>query len=106
MLGATAALSALGALSVFIALVAGVGQGSLGIPLGLPSGTILLVLDPLSGFFLLLLFVTATACAVFAMDAHGAEDLRSTPFFPVFIAGDGADVAGRGRLWRSSSGSS
>jgi hydrogenase-4 component B len=83
---ATAALSVLGALAVFIALLAGAGQGSLGIPLGLPRGTMLLVLDPLSGFFLLLLFVTATACAVFAVDAHGAEDLRSTPFFPVFLA--------------------
>ena len=83
---ATAALSGLGILASLIGLLGGAARASLAIPLGLPGGTILLALDPLSGFFLLLLFVTATACAVFALEPHGAEEPRSPPFFPVFIA--------------------
>jgi hydrogenase-4 component B len=83
---ATAALSGLGILASLIGLLGGAARASLAIPLGLPGGTILLALDPLSGFFLLLLFVSATACAVFALEPHGAESTRSTPFFPVFIA--------------------
>jgi formate hydrogenlyase subunit 3/multisubunit Na+/H+ antiporter MnhD subunit len=45
-----------------------------------------LAVDPLSAIFLLLLFVTACAAAIFALDAHGDEETRALPFFPVFIA--------------------
>ncbi|MBV8578250.1 MAG: hydrogenase 4 subunit B, partial [Acetobacteraceae bacterium] len=85
-LATTAALSGLGALSVLTGLVAGQGSALLAVPLGLPRGTIVLVLDPLSCWFLLLLFIAAAACAIFALETHAAEDARSTPFFPLFVA--------------------
>ena len=83
---AAAALCGTGALASFADLLAGDGPAAFALPLGLPGGTAVLALDPLSGLFLLLLFACATAAAVYALDAHEAEDARSLPFFPPFIA--------------------
>ncbi len=93
----TAAFCAAGALAAFAGLAFGDGAKTLALPLGPPGASMLLTLDALSGVFLLLLFISATACAVYALDAHEAEDTRAMPFFPVFIgamalallAGDG-----------------
>ena len=49
------------------------------VPLGLPGGSMRLALDGLSGVFLLLLFVTAGACAVYGHNEPGV-------FFPLFVA--------------------
>lgn len=98
----TAAFCAAGAIAAVIFLLVGapqIGNATtiLTLPLGPPGAAMLLALDALSGVFLLLLFISATACAVYALDQHGTEDRRALPFFPVFIgamalallAGDG-----------------
>ena len=93
----TAAFCAAGAIAAFLALAFGDGAKGLALPIGPPGTAMLLALDALSGVFLLLLFISATACSVYALDAHEAEDTRALPFFPVFIgamalallAGDG-----------------
>ena len=94
---ATIACSAAGTIAAVVALAADGGAETLVLPLGLPGVPMLLTLDALSCVFLVLLFVSATACSVYAMDPHEAEDTRALPFFPVFIgamaltllAGDG-----------------
>ena len=96
-MAATVAFCAAGLIAAFAALASGAGANSLALPLGPPGREMVLTLDALSAVFLLLLFVSATACAVYALDPHGAEDTRALPFFPVFIgamalallAGDG-----------------
>ncbi len=93
----TAAFCAAGAIAAFLGLALGDGAKSLTLPFGPPGTAMVLTLDALSGVFLLLLFISATACSVYALDAHEAEDTRALPFFPVFIgamalallAGDG-----------------
>lgn len=80
----TALLCAVGAALTLLAL-AMPGQASMNLPVGLPGMPMRLALDPLSGVFLLLLFVTATAAAWFATEAHAPQDARATPFFPVFV---------------------
>ncbi len=83
---ATAALCGLGGLAALADLLAGDGPDALALPLGFPGGTIVLAFDPLAGLFLLLLFACAAASAVYALDAHEAEDARSLPFLPPFVA--------------------
>lgn len=85
-LPAVAALCAVAAIADFSFLAFGAGGMTISVPLGLPGVPMVLALDGLSGVFLLLLFVTAAACAVYAMDRHGSEDEKSLPFFPAFIA--------------------
>lgn len=82
----TAILSGLGALLALLCLVVP-GRAALSLPVGLPGVPMRLALDPLSLVFLLLLFVTATAAAVFALESHAPEERRAVPFFPVFIGG-------------------
>ena len=79
-----ASLCGLGAILSLLCLILP-GQAVLALPVGLPGVPMRLALDPLAAVFLLLLFVTATAAAVFAQEAHGAEEARAVPFFPVFI---------------------
>jgi hydrogenase-4 component B len=94
---ASAWLCAFAAVLVLIGLLAGGQAQVLDIPLGLPGTAMRLALDGLSGFFLLLLFATATAASLYAHEPHGTEDRRALPFFPVLIgamalaliAGDG-----------------
>jgi hydrogenase-4 component B len=90
-LGGSAALSALGALLAVACLVGGGPPAALALPIGLPAGVLAgggvsLVLDPLAAFFLLILFVSATFCAVYAIDQHDAEDRRALAGFPLFVA--------------------
>ena len=83
----TAAFCAAGMVAAAVGLTFGAGMKTLALPLGPPAVSMLLALDALSGVFLLLLFISATACSVYALDAHGTEDTRALPFFPVFIGG-------------------
>jgi hydrogenase-4 component B len=90
-LGGSAALSALGALLAVACLVGDGPPAALALPIGLPAGVLAgggvsLVLDPLAAFFLLILFVSATFCAVYAIDQHDAEDRRALAGFPLFVA--------------------
>ncbi len=80
-----AALCGVGALTAFVFLLAGAPAAGFVLPLGLPGTSAQLGLDALSGFFVLLLFVTGAACSVYALDPHGAEGQRALPFFPVFV---------------------
>lgn len=79
-----AVLSGLGALLALLCLILP-GRAALSLPIGLPGIPMRLALDPLSLVFLLLLFVTATAAAVFALESHAPEEQRAVPFFPVFV---------------------
>jgi hydrogenase-4 component B len=96
-MAATIAASVAGGIAAFVALATDNSAKTLVLPLGLPGVPMLLTLDALSCVFLVLLFVSATACSIYAMDPHEAEDTRALPFFPVFIgamalvllAGDG-----------------
>ncbi|MSP29867.1 MAG: hydrogenase 4 subunit B [Acetobacteraceae bacterium] len=81
----SAILCSLGALLSLIALILP-GSAALALPIGLPGKAMQLALDPLALVFLLLLFVTATAASLFALEQHAAEEARAIPFFPVFIA--------------------
>ena len=85
-LPAVGGLCAVAAIADLAFLAVGGGPAGIAVPLGLPGVPMVLALDALSGVFLLLLFVTAGACAVYAMDAHGIEVEKSLPFFPSFIA--------------------
>jgi formate hydrogenlyase subunit 3/multisubunit Na+/H+ antiporter MnhD subunit len=92
MLGACGILSAVGALLALASLIAGGAPAAVTIPLGLPGGAIVsggmvLSLDALSAAFLLILFVSAGFCAVYAIEMHAEEDLRALPGFPLFVAG-------------------
>lgn len=79
-----ALLSGLGALLALLCLILP-GRAALSLPIGLPGVPMRLALDPLSLVFLLLLFVTAAAAAVFALEQHAPEEQRAVPFFPVFV---------------------
>ncbi|MBS0559489.1 MAG: hydrogenase 4 subunit B [Proteobacteria bacterium] len=89
-LGVSAALSASGAAAALASLIAGGPTLALALPIGLPSGLMApdgmtLALDPLSAMFLLILFVAAAFCAVYAIDQHEAEDRRALAGFPAFV---------------------
>lgn len=96
-MAATVAFCAAGSIAALLALASGDVPKNLALPFGPPGYAMRLTLDALSGVFLLLLFISATACSVYALDPHGEEDVRALPFFPVFIgamalallAGDG-----------------
>jgi formate hydrogenlyase subunit 3/multisubunit Na+/H+ antiporter MnhD subunit len=90
-LGGTAVLAALGAALALACLIAGGPPAGLALPIGLPAGLLAsdgmtLVLDPLAAFFLLILFVSAGVCAIYAIDGHDVEDRRALPGFPPFVA--------------------
>jgi formate hydrogenlyase subunit 3/multisubunit Na+/H+ antiporter MnhD subunit len=90
-LGGVAVLALAGGLLAIACLLAGGGAASLVLPIGLPGfvlagGGFVLVLDPLAALFLLILFVSAGFCAVYALDGHDAEDRRALPGFPLFVA--------------------
>jgi hydrogenase-4 component B len=79
----------LGAAGVVLACCALLGyrtSGVVEVPIGLPGGHLLLVIDGLSGFFLLLLMLVATAAGAAALEGHAA-DAPTAPFLPVFVAG-------------------
>ena len=76
-------LCGLGALLALVYLLAGAGESTLSLPLGLPGNRMTLALDGLSGFFLLLLMAAGVAASAAALAAH---DEASAPFLPVFLA--------------------
>jgi len=82
--GGCAGFSAVGAV-LSLGLLLAPGAATMSVPIGLPGMSMHLAVDSLSAIFLLLLFVTASAAAIFALDAHGDEETRALPFFPVFI---------------------
>jgi len=89
-LGASTVLSALGAAAALASLIAGGPGAALALPFGLPAGLVMaggmtLALDPLSGVFVLILFVSAAFCALYALDQHEAEDRRTLAGFPAFV---------------------
>jgi len=81
----TAAICGCGALIALGCLLAGLSPATLALPFGLPGVGMTLGIDTLSAFFLLLLFTSATACAVYSLHPHGTEQARTLPFFPPFI---------------------
>ena len=84
-MGAAAILSALGGASVLGWLIAAPGPETLGIGIGPPGIAMRLALDPLAGVFLLILFVSATACAASAVEPH-AWNGRTAALLPVSVA--------------------
>jgi hydrogenase-4 component B len=83
-------VAAIGAILALSCLVAGGPPAGMTLPIGLPpgvlaSGGFTLVIDPLAAFFLLILFVSAGFCALYALDQHEAEDQRALPAFPLFV---------------------
>ena len=68
----SAGLSGLAATVVLVALIAGDGPAQLWLPIGLPGSPFRLLLDPLSGFFALLVFSIGTAAAAYATEADSA----------------------------------
>ncbi len=79
------ALCAVATLLDFAFLVSGARGAALTLPIGLPGGATVLALDGLSGFFLLLVMLAATACAAAALDAL-REFQATLPLFPLFVA--------------------
>ncbi|MBN9560164.1 MAG: hydrogenase 4 subunit B [Alphaproteobacteria bacterium] len=84
-MAASAALCGIGALTAFAFLLAGAPAEGFVLPLGPPGANAQIGVDALSGWFLLLVFVTGAACSVAALAPHGEEDRRALPFFPAFI---------------------
>jgi hydrogenase-4 component B len=78
------ALCGVGGSLAFAEVVGAAPPGLLHLPVGLPGSGMDLALDGLSGFFLLLLFVLASAASAFVL--HQPEE-RTAPFLPVLIAG-------------------
>ena len=81
-----AGLSGLAAILVLLALVAGDSPVQLGLPLGLPGSQFRLLLDPLSGFFALLVFSLGTAAVVYATEAEPAGSQGSLAAILVAVA--------------------
>lgn len=85
---ATAVLCALGLLTALAGLIAGGDRVSLALPFGLPWTGMVLAVDPLSLWFLLIVFVSGTAASVYALDDPPAPERAGailTPY-PVFLA--------------------
>ncbi len=78
---AVAGVCGAAAVAVLGFLAFGAEASEIVVPVGLPGASMRLALDGLSGVFLLLLFVSAGACAVYG---HG--DRESLAFFPLFVA--------------------
>ncbi len=90
-LGGTALLCVIAVVISTACLVAGGASAAMALPIGLPvfalaGGGLTLVLDPLAAFFLLVIFVTAGFCALYALDRRDTEDRRALAGFPLFVA--------------------
>jgi len=82
-----AGIGGLGAILALLALLLDESPVELILPAGLPGAAFRLALDPLSGFFALLLFVAGTAAIVFAAEADPADSPSSLAGMPVCLAG-------------------
>jgi len=80
-LGGTAAILAL------LSLVLGGHPASLALPFGLPGAPFQLLLDPLAGFFIFLVFATGTAAIIFAAEAAPADAPISLAGMPACLGG-------------------
>ena len=80
----SASLCGVGVLVVAWALLGGGEPATLTLPFGPPGTATHLMLDPLSAWFLLLLFVAAAACAVFA-DAERTSPRQSLAALPAML---------------------
>jgi len=102
----------LGGLMALIYLLFEPAPDQIVLPIGLPSGAITLALDPLSGFFLLLICVSATACIAFAAETAAFDQpgtlagviISLGGLFLALLAADGGGLAlgltiGGGALW-------
>ena len=69
-----AGASGFGALLALLSLTLAATDATLELPIGPPGLAFTLACDPLSGFFLLLLFLTGTAVIVFATETEAASD--------------------------------
>jgi formate hydrogenlyase subunit 3/multisubunit Na+/H+ antiporter MnhD subunit len=83
----SAGLSGLGAILALLALVLGEEPAQLSLPLGLPGAAFHLVLDPLSGFFALLVFAAGTAVIGYAAEADPPGSPNSLASMPVALGG-------------------
>ena len=84
-----AGASGFGALLALLSLTVAATDATLELPIGPPGIGFTLSCDPLSGFFLLILFLTGTAVIVFATETEAASD-------PATLAGPVVCVAGLG----------
>ncbi len=84
-----AVLGGWGALLALLVLTLDQSPASLALPVGPPGMTLHLALDALSGFFLLLLFLSGTACVAVAAEATESPDAA-----PATLAGSALCLAG------------
>ncbi len=82
-----AGASGFGALLALLSLTLAATDATLELPIGPPSLAFTLACDPLSGFFLLLLFLTGTAAIVFATETEPASDPATLSGPVICIAG-------------------
>lgn len=84
-----AGLSGLAAIAILVALVAGGGPAQLGLPIGLPGSQFRLLLDPLSGFFALLVFSVGAVALAYATEADTTGPPACLVAMAVAVAGLG-----------------
>lgn len=95
-----AGLSGLAAVLVLAALVAGDGPAQLALPIGLPGSHFHLLLDPLSGFFALLVFSVGAAAVVYPAEVDTTRRPDSLAAMLVAVAGFGfVALAGDARMF-------
>lgn len=82
-----AGLGGLGFLLSLLSAVLGPGTDSLALPLGPPALSLQLALDPLSAFFLLLLFLSGTAVTAFAAETEATAPSASLAGVALCVAG-------------------
>lgn len=82
-------LTGLAAVLVLVALVASEDPAHLVLPVGLPGSDFRLLLDPLSGFFALLVFSVGTASMVYAAEADKTVSSASLAAMVIAVAGLG-----------------
>jgi len=81
-----AGLSGMAAILVVVALATGGDPAQLGLPIGLPGSQFRLLLDPLSGFFALLVFSIGTAAVAYATEADTTGSAASPDAIVVAVA--------------------
>lgn len=81
-----AGLSGLAAILLLVALVAGDEAAQVGLPIGLPGSQFRLLLDPLSGFFALLVFSIGSAAVIYTTEADTTGSIASLAAIVVGVA--------------------
>lgn len=109
------AQAGLGAMLALLVLVLPGTTATLTLTVGLPGAPLSLAVDPLSGGFLLLISIAATAAIMFSTETHTAGRTDPTPVLAIafaglllaVLAGDGITLAfglalGGGAIWTAS----